>query len=350
MNPSLKRQIIPMTSWSEFLTEGKEEFSKLYELKSSQEYKKDDFQMLRTLGMGAFGRVFLARMIKTDKYYAVKVLEKSRVVKSKQVKHALNEKRILQALNHPFSVHLEYSYQDNSYLYMALPFVSGGEMFSHLRKMKKFEEVLSQFYTAQVLLAFEYLHYCSMIFRDLKPENLLVDERGYVKLTDFGFCKIVKDRTYTMCGTPEYLAPEIILSKGYGKAVDWWSFGVLLFELNAGYPPFHAKDPMKIYEKAVSVRYSIPKFFSDELEDIIRNLLQSDISKRYGNLKSGISDIKDHKWYKSINWIALFNQKLEAPYKPVVLAEDDTTNFDRYKETPLQVAAKDIFGNLFEDF
>lgn len=350
MDPTLKRSIMPLTDWKAFLEAGKKEFEYLFELRSSKEYGRNDFQFIRTLGMGAFGRVVLAKMIRSNGYYAVKILEKSQIVKTKQIKHAINEKRILQSLNHPFTVFLEYSFQDNSYLYMALPFISGGEMFCHLRKMKKFEEPLACFYAAQVLLAFEYLHYCDMIFRDLKPENLLVDAAGYVKLTDFGFCKLVKGRTYTMCGTPEYLAPEIILSKGYGRAVDWWSFGVLLYELTTGYPPFHAKDPMKIYDKAVACKYTMPKTISEELADLISNLLQVDLSKRFGNLKNGIDDVKLHRWFSTINWLALLNSKVEAPFLPSVRGPDDTSNFDRYKETSLEASTRDFYGNLFAEF
>ncbi|EFN60622.1 cAMP-dependent protein kinase catalytic subunit, partial [Camponotus floridanus] len=122
--------------------------------------------------------------------------------------------------------------------YMVLPFAQGGEMFTHLRRMGKFDESLAKFYAAQVALALEYLHHCSLIYRDLKPENILIENSGYLRVTDFGFCKMVDGRTWTLCGTPEYLAPEVILSKGYGKSVDWWSFGVLVYEMNAGYPPF----------------------------------------------------------------------------------------------------------------
>lgn len=146
--------------------------------------------------------------------------------------------------------------------------------------MRRFTEGLSKFYAAQVLLALEFLHFCDILYRDLKPENILVDERGYLKLADLGFCKIVKGRTWTLCGTPEYIAPEIILSKGYGKAVDWWSFGVLLFEMDAGYPPFTSSDPMKVYERIICCKYKCPGSFTAELQDLIKNLLQLDLSRR----------------------------------------------------------------------
>ncbi|CAH1391875.1 unnamed protein product [Nezara viridula] len=354
MDPSLKRNIFPMFDWTNFLKEAKIEFLKLYELISSKKYNRDSFEFLRTLGRGAFGRVYLATLAGEnedhDVYYAIKVLEKAVVVKSKQIKQAINEKRILQALNFPFCVYLEYSFQDNSYLYLCLPFIVCGEMFKHLTKQKRFPEPLAKFYAAQVLLAFEYLHYCDLIFRDLKPENILIDDKGYLKITDFGFCKIVKTRTYTLCGTPEYLAPEVILQKGYGKSVDWWTFGILLYEMNAGRTPFRASDPMKIYEKAVKGKYSTPDYFSYELKDLIKNIVQVDITKRYGILKNGVNDIKDHPWFMDMNWDALFNGHIEPPYLPDVKGAGDTSHFDRYHEATWNIAKVDRYAKEFQDF
>lgn len=341
-----------MFDWHSFLKEAKIEFYQLYNLISSKMYNRDSFEFLRTLGRGAFGRVYLATMIddENSKYYAIKVLEKAVVVKSKQIKQAINEKKILQGLNFPFCVYLEYSFQDNSYLYLCLPFISCGEMFKHLTKQKRFPEPLAKFYAAQVLLALEYLQYCDLLFRDLKPENILIDEKGYLKITDFGFCKIVKTRTYTLCGTPEYLAPEVILQKGYGKSVDWWTFGILVYEMSSGRTPFRAPDPMKIYERAVKGKFSIPDYFSNELRDLTRNIIQVDITKRYGVLKNGVNDIKNHNWFRDMNWDALFNGHIEPPYQPEAKGAGDTSFFDKYNEAAWNIAKQDKYYKEFQDF
>jgi len=233
---------------------------------------------------------------------------------------------------------------------MVMPFVHGGEMFTHLRRMGRFDESLARFYAAQVALALEYLHHCSLIYRDLKPENIMIQDSGYIRVTDFGFCKMVDSRTWTLCGTPEYLAPEVILSKGYGKAVDWWSFGVLVYEMNAGYPPFYAQDPMKIYEKIVAGKFKFAHHFGDELRDILKNILQVDLTRRYGNLREGSMDIKKHRWFQSIDWIEIYEQKVKPSFIPECSSPGDTRNFDPYDEVPLEIDPVDHYVQEFENF
>uniref|UniRef100_A0A6V7KT10 cAMP-dependent protein kinase n=1 Tax=Bracon brevicornis TaxID=1563983 RepID=A0A6V7KT10_9HYME len=312
--------------------------------------KLEDFERLRTLGTGAFGRVVLVKYKATSEYFAMKILEKKKLIKTKQVEHTLNEKKVLQSIKYPFVVSMEFFFMDNSFLYIVLPFINGGEMFTHLRKMGKFSEDLSVFYAAQVVLALEYLHYCGLVYRDLKPENILLDNEGYLKLTDFGFCKMIDGRTWTLCGTPEYLAPEIILSKGYGKSVDWWSFGVLVYEMNAGYAPFYSHDPMKIYEKIVSGKFKSPGHFGNELKDILKNILQVDLTRRFGNLKDGPLDIKRHSWFSRINWDQVYNRKIEPSHVPKCKGTGDDSNFDRYDEEELVVDSRDHFEEEFSGF
>ncbi|RKO87241.1 kinase-like domain-containing protein, partial [Blyttiomyces helicus] len=196
--------------------------------------KLDDFDILNTLGTGSFGRVHLVKQRKTGKHYAMKVLRKSEIVKLKQVEHTLNEKHILEKLDFPFLVSLLGTFQDSTNVYFILEYVQGGELFTYLRKSGRFSNNIARFYAAEVVMAFEYLHASDIVYRDLKPENLLIDHKGHIKITDFGFAKQVADVTWTLCGTPDYLAPEIIQSKGYGRAVDWWALGVLIYEVGCG--------------------------------------------------------------------------------------------------------------------
>uniref|UniRef100_A0A171AUD1 Camp-dependent protein kinase catalytic subunit-like protein n=1 Tax=Triatoma infestans TaxID=30076 RepID=A0A171AUD1_TRIIF len=208
-----------------------------------------------------------------------------------------------------------------------MPLIPGGDMFTYLNKMKRLEEHHARFYSAQLLLALEYLHHIGLIFRDLNPENILIDSIGYLKLTDFGFCKAIDLRTYTFCGTGEYLAPEMLGTKGYGKAIDWWTFGVLLYELCAGYTPFYSKLQAKMYDNISRCRYRIPYYFSNDLRDLIKHILQVDLSRRYGNLKNGADDIKDHNFYNNVPWIMLLNREVKAPYIPVITKPDEYQSF-----------------------
>merc|ERR1719359_1804406 len=190
-----------------------------------------DFQQGKTLGTGSFGRVRFVTYKPNGQHYALKILKKSAIIRLKQVDHMISENNILKALRHPFIVNMFGNFHDQRYLYLLLEYVVGGEFFTHLRKAGRFDNDTSRFYAAQVTSIFEYCHSKNIIYRDLKPENVLLAQDGYLKLTDFGFAKIIEYRTYTLCGTPEYIAPEVLLNKGHGKPVDWWTLGILIYEM-----------------------------------------------------------------------------------------------------------------------
>eukprot|EP00316_Scyphosphaera_apsteinii_P024340 CAMPEP_0119298928 /NCGR_PEP_ID=MMETSP1333-20130426/1060_1 /TAXON_ID=418940 /ORGANISM="Scyphosphaera apsteinii, Strain RCC1455" /LENGTH=326 /DNA_ID=CAMNT_0007300173 /DNA_START=161 /DNA_END=1141 /DNA_ORIENTATION=+ len=319
----------------------------------------DHFILKDTLGTGSFGRVRLVQY-KADNdpvgigtnFFALKILKKSEVIYLKQVDHIKTEKKILEEIGHPFIVNLYGAFQNDDNLMLLMEYVIGGEFFTHLRKAGRFPNETSKYYAGQIALAFEYLHGLMILYRDLKPENLLLDADGHCKITDFGFAKKVEYRTWTLCGTPEYLAPEIILSKGHGKAVDWWAVGILMYEMLAGYPPFYDEDPLGIYQKILEGKIKFPWHFDRHSKDLIKRLLTADLTKRVGNLKGGAEDVKKHKCFSGVAWEDLFDRKVEPPIKPDVRSKDDTTNFEKYPDsaegnvTPID--ARD--QKLFEDF
>ncbi|KAJ2700432.1 cAMP-dependent protein kinase catalytic subunit [Coemansia sp. IMI 203386] len=313
----------------------------------------DDFKLLHTLGTGTFGRVFLCQSKITQRFFAMKVLRKSQVVKLKQVEHINNEKNILEVARHPFIVRLECTMQNERNLYMLMEYVPGGELFSHLRRAGRFPDDVARFYAAEIVLALDYLHSKKIIWRDTKPENILLDDRGHVKLTDFGFAKRVEERTWTLCGTPEYLAPEIIQSKGHGKAVDWWALGILVFEMLAGYPPFYDDNPFGIYEKILEGKLVFPPFFTSSAKDLIQRLLTADVSKRLGNLQGEGEDVKAHPWFAMIDWQVLLQRRIPPPIVPPHRHPGDTCNFDKYPEPPQEPAMEpgvDPYRHLFSTF
>ncbi|KAJ2747587.1 cAMP-dependent protein kinase catalytic subunit [Coemansia sp. BCRC 34301] len=328
-------------------------FGELPPLPPSDGRTLDDYQLLHTLGTGTFGRVFLCQSRVTKRYFAMKVLRKSQVVKLKQVEHINNEKNILEVARHPFIVQLECTMQNERNLYMLMEYVPGGELFSHLRRAGRFPDDVARFYAAEIVMALDYLHSLKIIWRDTKPENILLDDRGHVKLTDFGFAKRVEDRTWTLCGTPEYLAPEIIQSKGHGKAVDWWALGILIFEMLAGYPPFYDDNPFGIYEKILAGKLVFPSFFSASARDLIQRLLIADVGKRLGNLQGDGEDVKAHAWFAVIDWQVLVQRRIPPPIVPPHRHPGDTCNFDKYPEPPQEPAPEpgvDPYRHLFSTF
>jgi len=243
----------------------------------------------------------------------------------------MNEKRVMESVKHPFCIRLFATFKDKNRLMFLLEPALGGELFSVLRSRTLFDEDTSRFFAASVILAFEFLHAKNIIYRDLKPENLLLDKDGYLKVTDFGFAKeLTSGRTWTLCGTPDYLAPEIVAGKGHGKGVDWWTLGVFIYEMLASYPPFYDEDPMKTYAKIMHGNIVYPSHFSKEAINLISKLLLHKPTKRLGVVKGGAKLIKKHPWFKNFDWDALFQKKLKAYIIPKIKSPKDISNFDSY--------------------
>lgn len=329
-------------------------------LSSSGDLTRESFHLGKTLGTGTFGRVRLVtynQPLEDGTFrrwvLALKMLRKTEIIRLKQVEHIKSEKNILSQCSHPFIVDMYGWFQDAEFVYMIMEFVLGGEVFSQLRQSGRFTNEASRFFAAEIVLAIESLHKQNIVYRDLKPENLLIDRHGHIKITDFGFAKKVEDRTWTLCGTPEYLAPEIIQSKGHGKAVDWWALGILIYEMLAGYPPFYDENPFGIYQKILAGRIEFPRHFEPHAKDLIRKLLTADRTKRYGCLKNAAEDVKQHKWFRSVNWERTFNREVKPPMIPGFRSEDDTSNFDEYPDSDVdedRPQLKPKHRELFEDF
>mmetsp|Transcript_27101 Transcript_27101/g.83506 ORF Transcript_27101/g.83506 Transcript_27101/m.83506 type:complete len:459 (+) Transcript_27101:368-1744(+) len=295
-----------------------------------------DFKIIRVIGKGSFGKVFLVRQVSTGVIYAMKVLKKENIVKRNQVEHTKTERSVLGYLRHPFLVSLNMAFQTRDKLFFVLDYCAGGELFCHLQRLGKFAEPRARFYTAELVLALAHVHALGVVYRDLKPENLVLDSKGYVKLVDLGLAKVVPGKTWTLCGTPDYLAPEVILNEGHDKAVDYWALGVLMYELVAGSPPFYADDPMEVYEKILSGNMSFPSHFGKYLNDVVRKLLKLCQSKRLGNGKHGCGAIKKHRFFSGFGWDDLLEKredKLKPPIEIKVANEGDASNFDQYDET-----------------
>lgn len=320
-----------------------------------KDYKLEDLEILKTVGTGTFGRVCLCRSKVDNCYYAMKILEIADVIRLKQVDHVKNEKSILVQVQHPFIIELMWTYHDDVNLYMLFQYACGGELFTYLRNAGRFSSTTACFYAGEIVLALEYLHKLFIVYRDLKPENLLLDRDGHLKITDFGFAKKLHDRTWTLCGTPEYLAPEIIQSKGHNRAVDWWALGILIYEMLAGFPPFFDDNPFAIYEKILAGKIDWPKHIDPVAKDLIKKLLVPDRTKRLGNMKHGAEDVKRHRWFKSLVWEDVYYKKLKPPIVPKVSYDGDTRNFEEYperdeKKKSTGIPCEEESLELFKDF
>uniref|UniRef100_A0A8D3DXL0 cGMP-dependent protein kinase n=1 Tax=Scophthalmus maximus TaxID=52904 RepID=A0A8D3DXL0_SCOMX len=266
--------------------------------------------------------------------FALKVIKKKHVVDNRQEEHIHSERKILAEARSPFVVKLYRTFRDDKYVYMLLEACLGGEIWSLLRDRGSFDDATARFCVGCVTEAFDYLHRKGVLYRDLKPENLMLDTEGYIKLVDFGFAKKIRcgQKTWTFCGTPEYVAPEIILNKGHNFSVDFWSLGILVFELLTGSPPFSGSDQMMTYTfilKGIE-KMDFPKKITKRPEDLIRKLCRRNPSERLGNLKNGITDIKKHRWFNGFNWEGLKARTLVSPLKRNVTGPTDHGYFDSY--------------------
>ncbi|NXO56940.1 KGP2 kinase, partial [Aramus guarauna] len=293
-----------------------------------------NLEVVTTLGVGGFGRVELVKVKNENMAFAMKCIKKKHIVDTKQQEHIYSEKKILEQICSPFIVKLYRTFKDSKYVYMLLEACLGGELWSLLRDRGSFDEATTKFCVGCVTEAFDYLHHIGIIYRDLKPENLILDAEGYIKLVDFGFAKKIGSgqKTWTFCGTPEYVAPEVILSKGHDFSVDFWSLGILVYELLTGSPPFSGADQMMTYNLILKgiEKLDFPKIITRRPEDLIRRLCRQNPTERLGNLRNGINDIKKHRWLSGFNWDGLKVRKLTSPLKRELSGPTDYSYFDSY--------------------
>ena len=299
--------------------------------KTIKSVELDDFQIMKVLGRGTFGKVCLVQYKPTKEYYAMKSLKKDVLLDMDQVQSTILEKKILQSLDHPFLVGMVFCFQTEERIYFIMPFIRGGELFQHLRTEKFFKEDKARFYAASMGIALEYLHKHGIVYRDIKPENILIGEDGYLKLIDFGMAKMLKgnEKAMSFCGTPEYLAPEIITGEGHNRAADWWSYGILLFEMLCGIPPFYCENTERMYDLITNAELRFPKRIqlSENAKDLIKKLLIKKQDKRLG-VEKGFEEIKSHPFFQGFDFDALLAKKLEAPFIPVLKDSLDVGNFD----------------------
>ncbi|KAA8904308.1 hypothetical protein TRICI_005534 [Trichomonascus ciferrii] len=313
---------------------GQVRVSVAYERVSARQYGPDDFEVLRLVGKGTFGQVYQVRKKDTQRIYAMKVLSKKAIVQKKEVAHTIGERNILvrtTAAQSAFIVGLKFSFQTPTDLYFVTDYMSGGELFWHLQKEGRFKEERAKFYIAELIVALENLHDHDVVYRDLKPENVLLDANGHVALCDFGLSKVnpADGKTNTFCGTTEYLAPEVLLDdKGYTKMVDFWSLGVLVFEMCCGWSPFYDKDNQQMYKNIAFGKVRFPKdALSAEGRNFVKGLLNRNPKHRLGAVDDA-RELRRHPFFADIDWDLLMAKKIPPPFKPHVTSETDTSNFD----------------------
>ncbi|XP_038253957.1 serine/threonine-protein kinase Sgk1 isoform X1 [Dermochelys coriacea] len=298
---------------------------------SNPHAKPSDFHFLKVIGKGSFGKVLLARHKAEEEFYAVKVLQKKAILKKKEEKHIMSERNVLlKNVKHPFLVGLHFSFQTADKLYFVLDYINGGELFYHLQRERCFLEPRARFYAAEIASALGYLHSLNIVYRDLKPENILLDSQGHIILTDFGLCKENIEHngtTSTFCGTPEYLAPEVLHKQPYDRTVDWWCLGAVLYEMLYGLPPFYSRNTAEMYDNILNKPLQLKPNITNSARHLLEGLLQKDRTKRVG-AKEDFMEIKNHIFFSPINWDDLINKKITPPFNPNVSGPSDLRHFD----------------------
>ncbi|XP_057170372.1 RAC-beta serine/threonine-protein kinase isoform X1 [Ursus arctos] len=291
----------------------------------------NDFDYLKLLGKGTFGKVILVREKASGRYYAMKILRKEVIIAKDEVAHTVTESRVLQNTRHPFLTALKYAFQTHDRLCFVMEYANGGELFFHLSRERVFTEERARFYGAEIVSALEYLHSRDVVYRDIKLENLMLDKDGHIKITDFGLCKegISDGATMkTFCGTPEYLAPEVLEDNDYGRAVDWWGLGVVMYEMMCGRLPFYNQDHERLFELILMEEIRFPRTLSPEAKSLLAGLLKKDPKQRLGGGPSDAREVMEHRFFLSVNWQDVVQKKLLPPFKPQVTSEVDTRYFD----------------------
>ncbi|ETB62025.1 AGC protein kinase [Plasmodium yoelii 17X] len=299
--------------------------------KKKRRVKPDNFNFLKVIGKGSYGKVLLVKHTQSNKLYAMKILRKDNIVSQNQFEHTKVEKNILKCVSHPFIVKMYYSFQTSKKLYFILEYCPGGELFFHLSKLTKFTENIARFYISEIIMALQYLHKLNIIYRDLKPENVLLDKYGHIRLTDFGLSKeCISDNNSakSLCGTPEYLSPEIIHQTGHGKSADWWSLGIMLYEMVTGHLPFNGESRDILFENIKYKKIKISNRLSPEIADLLKKLLQKNPQKRLGSGITDAEEIKKHPFFKKINWDDVRSKKISPPFRPALFNKTDLQNFD----------------------
>jgi RAC serine/threonine-protein kinase len=296
-----------------------------------KKYTITDFEMMKVLGKGTFGKVMLSKEKATGELYAIKVLKKDVILAKDEVSHTLTENAVLQSTKHPFLTGLKCSFQTPELLVFVMEYVNGGELFFHLSREKIFSEDRCRFYIAQISMAITYLHDRGIIYRDLKLENLLLDSKGNIKITDFGLCKeeiTFGATTTTFCGTPEYLAPEVLEDNDYGRAVDWWGVGVVMYEMICGHLPFYNRNHEVLFDLILHEEIRLPATLGSSAKDLLSNMLNKDPRFRLGGGERDGREVMEHPFFFQIDFEKLYNLEIPAPFIPKISGADDVSNFD----------------------